>query len=49
MKAETLKIIEEGLDNLRDQVAAEVEEDRQEKKEVLRAFARISLNLKPRC
>lgn len=48
MKVETLKIIEKGLDDLRDFVAAKVEEDRNEKKEVLRAFARISLNLKHR-
>lgn len=48
MKAETLKKIEKGLEDLLVDVVAEVEEDRNEKKEVLRTFARISLSLEPR-
>ncbi len=41
MKAETLVSITSGLDNLRDQIAAEVEEDREEKKSVITLFETI--------
>jgi hypothetical protein len=43
MKPETLKKIKKGLDDLRDKVAAEVEEDRKEKEETLRLFALLAL------
>jgi hypothetical protein len=42
MKAETLDLILSGLDNLRDEVAMEVEEkDRDEKREVVTLFETI--------
>jgi len=47
LKPETQRMIQKGLDDLRDDIAAEVEEeDRDEKKKVLRIFACIDLAVK---